>query len=263
MLPYVFQIGPYQQSSYGLLVALAFLVALWMTARLARETRMDAEAVLNLGIYCAIIAIAGAKLAMLLLDLSYYLHNPREIFSLNSLRAGGVFYGGLVPTLVFAIVYMRRHKLPWLLTADAFAPGIALGHAIGRVGCFLAGCCWGVETHLPWAVTFSSPLAHQNVGVPLGIPLHPTQLYESAAEAVIFVILYWRFHRTHRAGQILGLYLALYSTARFLIEFVRAHDEANPAWLGISLEQWVAVALFAAGLYLLARRESKSEEAKK
>ena len=97
------------------------------------EDRLNAESVLNLGIYCALITIAGAKLFMFILDAGYYFHNPREIFSMNALRAGGVFYGGFVPALVFAILYMRRHGLPWLATADAFAPGIALGHAIGRV----------------------------------------------------------------------------------------------------------------------------------
>jgi phosphatidylglycerol:prolipoprotein diacylglycerol transferase len=253
MLPFLFRIGAYAQSTYGLLVALAFLAALWMAARLAREDRLNAESVLNLGIYCALIAIAGAKLFMFILDAGYYFQNPREIFSMNALRAGGVFYGGFVPALVFAIFYMRRYGLPWLATADAFAPGIALGHSIGRVGCFCAGCCWGIQCHLPWAVTFTSRAAHDNVGVPLNVPLHPTQLYEALAEAIIFVVLYFRFHRPHRAGQIIGLYLVLYSTARFFIEFVRAHDEANPLALGLSLEQWIAAALVATGVILLTR----------
>lgn len=254
MLPYLFRIDGYAQSSYGLLVSLAFLAGLWMTVRLARQVHLNSELVLNLGIYCALMAIAGAKLLMFLMDANYYIHNPREIFSLASFRAGGVFFGGLIPALVFAIFYVRRHGLPWIATADVFAPGIALGHSIGRVGCFAAGCCWGTECHLPWAVTFMRPEAHQNVGVPLGIPLHPTQLYEALAEAIIFVVLYWRFRRPHRAGHVMGLYLVLYSTARFLVEFVRAHDDADPVALGLSLEQWIALGLIGTGAYLLGRR---------
>ena len=105
---------------------------------------------------------------------------------------------------------MRRKRLPGLAVMDVFAPAIALGHAIGRVGCFAAGCCWGAVCRLPWAVTFRNPEAHRLVGVPLGIPLHPTQLYEAAAEAIIFVFLYRRFQRPHRAGTIIGWYLVLF-----------------------------------------------------
>jgi phosphatidylglycerol:prolipoprotein diacylglycerol transferase len=151
--------------------------------------------------------MVGAKLLMILLDLGYYFDNPREIFSLATLQAGGIFYGGLVAALVTAFVYMRRKKLPGLATADVFAPAVALGHSIGRLGCFSAGCCWGAACRLPWAVTFTSPEAHRLVGVPLNVPLHPTQLYEAAGEAIIFGILYRRFHRRHRPGAIIGLYL--------------------------------------------------------
>ena len=168
--------------TYGVLVALAFLAGLWMVTRLARQAGLDAEAVFNLGFYCAIAAIAGAKLMMILVDLPYYTEHPREIFSLATLQAGGVFYGGLLAALAVAAWQLRRTSLPALRTADVFAPGIALGHGIGRLGCFSAGCCWGVECHLPWAVKFTDPAANQLVGVPLNLPLHPTQLYESFAE---------------------------------------------------------------------------------
>src|SRR5262249_41382661 len=141
----------------------------------------------------------------------------------------------------------RRHKLPPLGTADVFAPGIALGHSIGRLGCFSAGCCWGVSTHLPWAVTFRNPEASRLVGVPLGIPLHPTQLYESLAELLIFVVLYRRIRKPHAPGAIISLYLMLYSTARFVVEFVRYHEQANPFGGPLDTSQWISLGLLLLG----------------
>jgi phosphatidylglycerol:prolipoprotein diacylglycerol transferase len=162
-----------------------------------------------------------------------------------------VFHGGLIVALIVAFLYMRAKSLPALLTADVFAPGIALGHAIGRLGCFAAGCCWGERCDLPWSVTFTDPDAYELTGVPLDVALHPTQLYEAGAEAVIFAILMWRIRRAHVRGQIIGLYLILYSVARFAVEFVRYHEQ--PLQSGISLTQWLALALLALGIWLYFR----------
>lgn len=253
MLPSLFRIGDFFLPTYGLLVTIGFLSGLWLAGRLARRAGLDRELVLNLGIYSAIAGILGAKVMLVLLDLDYYLARPGEIFSLSTLQAGGIFYGGLIAALLVAAWYVRRKRLPGWQAADAYAPAIALGHAIGRLGCFAAGCCWGVETQLPWAVTFTNPTAHELFGTPLGRPLHPTQLYEALAEAVIFVVLYRRYLRPHAPGAILGLYLLLYSGARFFIEFVRAHDELNPSVGPFYIEQWIALALAATGLWLLLR----------
>ncbi|MGA2132316.1 MAG: prolipoprotein diacylglyceryl transferase [Bryobacteraceae bacterium] len=255
MFPRLFHLGWFSQSTYGVLVALAFLVALWLIAKLARRAGLNPDVCVNLGILCGLSAIVGAKILMFLVDIPYYARNPGEIFSLASLQAGGVFYGGLIAALIASIVYMRRHHLPPLATADVFAPGIALGHGIGRLGCFAAGCCWGRPTHLPWGVTFTDPLAAQNVGVPLGIPLHPTQLYESAAEFAIFGILYWRIGKPHAAGAIISLYLILYSTARFLVEFVRDHPgEPTPFGGPLNTSQWISLGLLALGAAYFVRR---------
>ncbi len=255
MLPRLFHIGSYAQATYGVLVAIAFLVALSVVARLARRAGLDSDQVVNLGILCGLSAIVGAKLMMYLIDIPYYVQNPGEIFSLSTLQAGGVFYGGLIAALIASTVYMRRHRLPPLLTADVFAPGIALGHSIGRLGCFAAGCCWGRPTSLPWGVTFTNPIAHELVGVPLDIKLHPTQLYESAAELIIFTILYWRIRRPHAPGAIISLYLILYSTVRFLVEFVRYHEQPNPFGGPLNTSQWISLLLAALGAaYFLRRR---------
>jgi phosphatidylglycerol:prolipoprotein diacylglycerol transferase len=245
MYPEIFHISFLH--TYGLLVAIAFLTALWMAARLAKDAGLNVDSVTNLGIYCALAAIAGAKLMMFLVDFSYYAEHPREILSFSTLQAGGVFYGGLIVALAVSWWYMRRTKLPPLKTADVFAPAIALGHGIGRLGCFTAGCCWGVECRLPWAVTFRDPAAHDLVGVPLNRPLHPTQLYEALAEFAIFGVLWWRIRRPHSTGAVIGLYLMLYSTARFVVEFFRYHEQGN-LWGGpLDTSQWISLALFALG----------------
>jgi phosphatidylglycerol:prolipoprotein diacylglycerol transferase len=239
--------------TYGVLVAVAFLTALWLAGKLATRAGLNVDSVTNLGIYCALAAIVGAKLMMFLVDFSYYKSHPGELFSLSSLQAGGVFYGGLLAALAISWWYLRKTGLPMLKTADVFAPAIALGHGIGRLGCFSAGCCWGIECHLPWAVTFTNPAAHDLVGVPLTVPLHPTQLYESFAEFLIFGILYRRFGKPHNPGAIISLYLMLYSTARFIVEFFRYHEQGN-LWGGpLDTSQWISILLFALGASLWGR----------
>jgi len=247
MFPEVFRIGGFFLPTYGLLVAIAFLVALWIAGRLAARAGLNKETVLNLGIYCALAGILGAKALMIALDPAIR-DNWREIFSLATLQAAGIFYGGFLAAVGTAVFYMWRKGLPALKTMDAFAPGLALGHSIGRLGCFSAGCCWGVPAHLPWAVTFTNPRANELVGVPLGVPLHPTQLYESLGELAIFAVLYLWFFRPHRDGSIVSLYLVLYGMLRFLVEFVRFHDQqSNPLTGPFSTEQWISLSLVAAG----------------
>jgi phosphatidylglycerol:prolipoprotein diacylglycerol transferase len=252
MYPEIFHISFLH--TYGALVALAFLAGLWMAARLARRGDLDIDAVTNLGIYCALAAIVGAKVMMLVVD-PRYRENPRDIFTLDTLQAGGVFYGGLLAALAVSWWYMRKTRLPLWRTADVFAPGIALGHGIGRLGCFAAGCCWGVECHLPWAVTFRNPVAHELVGVPLDKPLHPTQLYEAFAEFAIFAVLYRQAARTHRPGAIIGLYLMLYATARFLVEFFRNHEQGNLWGTPLDTSQWISLGLGAVGAWCVFRQE--------
>ena len=242
--------------TYGVLVALAFLAGVWMAGRLARRVGLNPEAVTNLALYCALAAIIGAKLMMFVVDYRYYAEHPGEIFSMATLQAGGVFYGGLICALVVSWWYMRRVQLPLAKTADVFAPAIALGHGIGRLGCFSAGCCWGIECHLPWAVTFSNPVSNQLVGVPLNVPLHPTQLYESVAEFAIFCILLWRFSRPHRTGAIISLYLILYGIVRFMVEFFRYHEQGNLWGTPLDTSQWISLVLLALGASYFLRNRS-------
>ena len=165
--------------------------------------------------------IVGAKVLYIINDWSAYSAHPKDIFSIETLQAGGVFSGGLIAALLAAVWYVRKHHMPALGTCDAFLPGLALGHAIGRIGCFAAGCCYGKPTHHFWGVVFHNPLANQITGTPLGVPLEPTQLFESAVELANFFFLMWLLKRRKFEGQVFGAFMMIYGVARFFLEFIR------------------------------------------
>ena len=220
MYPLLFELGPLSIYSYGLLLATAYIVGLRFALRRADRTGLSGERVMDLGIFVIISALLGAKLMLLVVDFDQFTSDPSRIWVL--LKSGGVFYGGLLLAVPVAWWYIRRHKLPLWTTCDLFAPGIALGHAIGRMGCLMAGCCYGRATDVPWAITFTNTLAAANVGTPLEIALHPTQIYEAVAELAVLGILLagerrWRLF----PGRTFWTYLLLYPTARFMIEFYR------------------------------------------
>src|SRR6267143_753721 len=176
MYPRLLELGPITVYTYGVLLAAAYLLGLKLAMVRAKTRGLDEARVLDLGIYIIISALIGAKLLLLVTDFRTFKADPHELLTLA--RSGGVFYGGLILAVVVALWYIRRVGLPLWTTCDMFAPGIALGHVIGRFGCFFAGCCYGRPTSVPWAITFTNPYAAANVGTPLNIPLHPTQLYE-------------------------------------------------------------------------------------
>ena len=185
MHPTLFEVGPLTVYTYGVLLAAAYLAGLKLAMVRAGRRGLDAARILDLGIYIIVSALVGAKLLLLATDFRAFTSDPRELLAL--VRSGGVFYGGLMLAVAVSLWYIRRAKLPLWTTCDAFAPGIALGHVVGRFGCFFAGCCYGRPTTLPWGITFTDPVAAANVGTPLGVPLHPTQLYEAGAEFLILL----------------------------------------------------------------------------
>ncbi len=220
MHPILFEIGRFPVYTYGVLLAAAYLLGLQFALRRARTRGLDPNRVMDLGIWIIISALAGAKLLLLVVDFDTFGRNPAELLTL--LRSGGVFYGGLIAAVAVALWYLRRHKMPMWTVTDVFAPGIALGHVIGRMGCLFAGCCFGRPTDLPWAIEFHSTYAAQNVGTPLNIPLHPTQLYEAGAELLILVFLLVTERKGRPfPGRTFWGYLLLYGISRFIIEFYR------------------------------------------
>ena len=220
MYPILFEIRGFPVYTYGVLLAAAYLLGLQFALVRARSRGLDPNRVMDLGIWIIISALAGAKLLLLIVDFDTFGRSPAQLLTL--LRSAGVFYGGLIAAVAVALWYLRRHRMPMWTVTDVFAPGIALGHVIGRFGCFFAGCCFGRPASVPWAITFTSEYAAQNVGTRLNVPLHPTQLYEAGAEALILGILLvterkWRPF----PGRTFWGYMLLYGISRFIIELYR------------------------------------------
>lgn len=250
MHPILFEIGNWPLYSYGVLLAVAYLAALQFAVMRARRAGLDGSRVMDLGIYLIIAAIVGAKLMLILTDFDYFMSNPAELLSL--VRAGGVFYGGLIFSFLTGLWLVRRYKLPVWATADVYAPGIALGHVIGRLGCLLAGCCFGKATDAPWGIIFTDPVAASNVGTPLGIPLHPTQLYDAGAELLILVALLATERRGRQfAGRTFWLYILLYAISRFVIEFYRGDPRGD--LMGFSTSQFVSLVIAPLAVVMLLR----------
>jgi phosphatidylglycerol---prolipoprotein diacylglyceryl transferase len=242
--------------SYGFLLALAFTAGLYVSARAAVREQLDSAKIYDLGLYIALSSLLGAKLLMFATEFEYYSQKPGEIFSLSTLRSGGVYYGGFILAVIVAIGYTRAKHLPVWKVTDVFSPGIALGQSIGRLGCFAAGCCYGKPTHSFLGVTFTNPYSNETVGVPLLIPLHPTQIYEAAANLVIFTILWLKLKHKKFDGQVFILYLTLYSVVRFTIEFFRGDPDRGFLFGGLlSTSQFISVMLIiiAATLFFFLR----------
>jgi phosphatidylglycerol---prolipoprotein diacylglyceryl transferase len=242
-------VGPLTLHTYGVLLAIAFLAGLWIASRQAKKEGLDGARVGDMAVYVLIAGLIGAKLLLLLVEWPHYSRNPKELLSL--VQSGGVFYGGLLGALPVAFWYARRHKLPAWKTADVLAPGVVLGQAIGRLGCFAAGCCYGRPADVPWAVTFRDPYTLRQVGTPLDTPLHPSQLYESLATLAIFGALMWMSSRKRFHGQIALAYVGLYAFARFVLEYFRGDAARGTVFGGVlSTSQFIAV-LMVLGVLLL------------
>ncbi|HEX8816306.1 MAG TPA: prolipoprotein diacylglyceryl transferase [Terriglobales bacterium] len=233
MFPQLIHYGHFFLPTYGLLVSIGVLSGLWISVRNAEKQGIDPEHAWNFGILIVLAGILGAKILYIINDWSYYAEHPREIFTVSTLQAGGVFSGGLLAALMAAAWYIRRHNMPALATMDAFAPGLAFGHAIGRLGCFAAGCCYGKPTSHIWGVTFTNPVANYYSQTPLHEPLEPTQLFEFAVELANFFILMWMLKRKKFDGQVFGAYLFLYGVARFFLEFLRGDPGRGSVFGGL------------------------------
>jgi len=188
---------------------------------------------MDLGIWIIISALVGAKLLLLIVDHDKFSLSRTGLMDL--IRSAGVFYGGLIAAVAVALWYLWRYRMPMWTVTDVFAPGIALGHVIGRLGCLFAGCCFGRPTSMPWGITFHSEFAAQNVGTPLGVPLHPTQLYEAGAELLILgLLLYLERKGRPYPGRTFWAYILLYGISRFVIEIYRGDPRGMVGTLSTS-----------------------------
>jgi phosphatidylglycerol:prolipoprotein diacylglycerol transferase len=242
MHPILVDLGFASIGTYGFALVVAYLSAIWFGVRRARQEGIPPGQILDLSVWLLVGAIVGAKLLLVLVDWRQYAADPRSL--LGIIRLGGVFYGGLILSVLTGLWYMRRKGLDTWQVCDILAPSIALGQAVGRIGCFMAGCCYGKICHHPWAVTFTDPVAHDNVGVPLHAPLHPTQIYSSINALAIFALLLWIARHRRFRGQVFWSYVGLYSVTRSLIEFFRGDHRGALFGGTVSTSQFVSLLLF-------------------
>lgn len=242
MHPIICKIGPLTIYSYGLMLALAFAISIFLLRKEAANQHFNVVKILDLVFWSLLIGIIGGRVFYILFNLNYFQGNPREAIMLH--HGGLIWYGGLLFAFCFALVYLKINKLPVLKTLDLCAPYIALGQALGRIGCFLNGCCYGKP--VSWGIYFPSHNAR----------LHPTQLYSFVDLLVIFLILRWRQRSSKVDGAVICLYFLLASAERFIIEFFRG--DSSSFFLGLTSFQVISLSILSiaiyANLYLYSRQ---------
>ena len=260
MHPVLFKIGSFEMASYGLMTAIGYGVASWYLYRRISKINLDKETFWNLIFIIFMGALIGGKLMFIIVSWPQLGATVAEKITniLRDIRYGFVFFGGLIVAVTALIYYMKKKGLPLLKTSDFLIVGLPLGHAFGRIGCFLAGCCHGRPTDMPWGVVFTD--THSLVAPELlGVHLHPTQLYESLCNFILFFLLHKLYNRPHKDGTVLLAYIACYSCVRFTLEFFRG-DFRGAYLLGLSPSQLIAMvaALLAAiGWWKLSSKEAR------
>jgi phosphatidylglycerol:prolipoprotein diacylglycerol transferase len=267
--PVLFNIHGYGLHTYGVAIAAAFLVAIFVGTRTAERTGEDPDKVRDLCFWLLVSSLVGARLLFIVTNIPDYVQLCREQHdcwrALRVWEGGLVFYGGFFGALAVGVWYMRRRKMPFWRTADLLAPSVALGHFFGRLGCFAAGCCWGAEAHVPWAAQFPpDSLVFQDYVARGALPataaatppLHPVQLYEAFGDLTLFFALYVLGRRKRWDGQVLVAYLVGYAALRFTVELFRGDAARKFVFASVSTSQAIALCavLLALALWLVRRR---------
>lgn len=256
MHPDLFSIGPLTVHTYGVLIAIGFVTGLMVAIKTGKKYGIDPQRIMDISFLLIIMGIIGSRIAYILMNLSYYSANPLEIFKIW--QGGLVFSGGLLAAIIAAFLYFKRHRMDILQMGDIFAPSIAIGQAFGRIGCFMAGCCYGRETSVSWSVVFTNP----DSIAPLYKHLHPTQLYDSLSNIIIFVILMLLSARKKFNGQIFIWFLIMHSTARLIIERFRGDDRGIFPGTGWTMTQFIAILILFTSIGALYYLKSKRNEIK-
>ncbi|MEL6821528.1 MAG: prolipoprotein diacylglyceryl transferase [Calditrichota bacterium] len=254
MKPELFRIGAFAVNSYGVFLALAFVVGLWLTLRLGKRCGLNRDNVLDLSIIVMITSIIGARLLYVLFHLSEF--EGRWLYTFIPIQPDGrvglsglIFLGGFMGAVAASVLYIRWRKMPMLKTTDSAMPALALGIFFGRIGCLLNGCCFGQVCELPWAVNY--PLNSAAYHILNGMAAHPTQLYESGYGLTIFIVLMLMERKGTWEGQLTGWFLVLYGISRFTIDFWRYYEEQMFLFAGLEFNQIVSFVMFITGIYIL------------
>jgi len=227
---------------YGVMSALGMLAAFVLLGLTRKHTRFSEDQALSAALWAIIMGFLGAKVLYWIVEIDQIIADPSYL--LHTLREGFVFYGALIGGLGGVAIYSLRKKLPFFSLTDYFIPGLVIGHAFGRIGCFFAGCCYGMECETPISVVFPAGGA-----APAGIPLLPTQLMESAFLFLLCAFLVWRLTKKKPFGTVSGWYMVLYGVWRFVIEFFRSDERGAVG--ALSTSQFISLFVFAGGVALL------------
>jgi phosphatidylglycerol:prolipoprotein diacylglycerol transferase len=257
MFPTLMHIGQLPVFSYGVMTALGFLFAILWPVHLAQKEGLSAAKMEGLGLVIVLSAGVGSKLLTALDYPGFYSGGWEHFVFDQMLGKGGVFYGGFLMATACSSLYFRVVGLPGWQVADCIAPGLALAQGMGRIGCFLAGCCWGTPTSSRLGVTFTSQVAHNLTGVPLGVKLHPTQLYEAAVVLLAIPLLLWLRRTKTFQGEVILAYVLYYAVARFFLEFVRDDPRGRYVYDLLSTSQVISLLILPFGLYLLFRLRTR------
>ncbi|MCH2108514.1 MAG: prolipoprotein diacylglyceryl transferase [Polyangiaceae bacterium] len=248
MWPIIFESGTFQLGSYGVILVLAVFAALWVSSRLGKRDGLPTGPMIDIGVISLFAGIIGSKSLGILVSLANGI--PLEW---SELRNAGAVHGGLLAGIASLLFLLRRFQLPFRGVVDAFAPAIALGQAIGRVGCLMAGCCFGEETELPWAVSYTQGAAFTLGGAPLHTHVHPVQLYDAGAHIFLFLVLGIMHRKSILRGKLFGLWCILEGFTRIIVESYRG-DLGRGIWWGIdwlSTGRLTALSIILIGLLFL------------
>ena len=260
MHPVAIDIGSLKIHWYGILIAVGFLVGIWTAGRRGLRNGLDPQRTSDLAMWLLIGAIVGARVLHVI---SYWREEfaGRPLWEIVAIWKGGlVFYGGLIGAALAGILFVKLKKLPFYKMADALAPSIALGSMFGRIGCLMTGCCFGRVCSLPWAIQFpTGSLAweqqehlHQIGPTDAALPVHPTQLYDSFANLLLYLGLAWLYRRKKFDGQVFAVFLIGYAVLRSTVEIFRGDYQAGEIHAGLTPAQLVSVGIVATGIALLA-----------
>jgi len=238
---------------YGVFVALGFIIGLWTAGRRGRKQGLEVQAVFDLGFWLILGGILGARTMFVVNYWDTFFANASlwEIFAIH--KGGLVFYGGLIGAVAVGFIWLRHQGLPQWKVADTMAPSIALGHAFGRLGCLMNGCCYGQACALPWAIHF--PNDHETAGA----GVHPTQLYESLANLGLYVALDCFYLRRRFDGQVFACYLMAYAILRSIVECFRGDYTSLPWNAPLTPGHWISIVVFLTGVGIYRHRSKPTE----
>ena len=248
MHPVLLNIGNFNLYTYGLFAALGFMTAVWVSQKNAATHDISPQAVTDIFFVILVSALFGARLLYVLINFNNYKDNWLDIFKIWN--GGLVFFGGFLGAVIASFIYMKMQNFNTWKTADLLSPGVALGHALGRLGCFFAGCCYGKICDLPFAIKFTNPESL----APLDVYLPPPQIYSVLSNFILFFILMGIQKKKKFNGMVFLTYIMLYSLFRFIIEFFRGDFRGNFIFDSISMSQGIGLMVFFIALIILIKQ---------